>query len=155
MRERATPLGPRTRRVARPAGTPRWSPRLTRRGLLSASARAGLGAAGLALTGCGSDDDDDGAAQAAVGSEPPDNTRAQTPGETAAVTNPLRRVTAPDAPQPGGDLRLHASLLDLDFFDSHRAQFPLTQLLAALQQTVMAASSPFRASASTAPPAKR
>ena len=135
MRERATPLGARTRRVARPAGTPRWSPRLTRRGLLSASARAGIGAVGLALIGCAGDDDDDDAAEAAVGSEPPDSTRAQTTGETAAVTNPLRRVTVPDAPQPGGDLRLHASLLDLDFFDSHRAQFPLTQLLAALQQS--------------------
>lgn len=33
--------------------------RLSRRGLLSASARAGVGAAGLALVGCGDDDDDD------------------------------------------------------------------------------------------------
>ena len=33
--------------------------RLTRRSLLRASARAGVGAAGLALVGCGGDDDDD------------------------------------------------------------------------------------------------
>ena len=39
--------------------------RLSRRGLLSASARAGIGAAGLALVGCG-DDDDDGAQPAAA-----------------------------------------------------------------------------------------
>lgn len=33
--------------------------RISRRGLLSAGARAGLGAAGIALVGCGGDDDDD------------------------------------------------------------------------------------------------
>ena len=41
------------------------SGRLSRRSLLRASARAGVGAAGLALVGCG-DDDDDGQAQQAV-----------------------------------------------------------------------------------------
>ena len=35
--------------------------RLSRRTLLGASARAGVGAAGLALVGCGDDDDDDAA----------------------------------------------------------------------------------------------
>ena len=38
--------------------------RLSRRGLLRASARAGVGAAGLALVGCGGDDDDDAPAVA-------------------------------------------------------------------------------------------
>lgn len=136
MREQAIPSGPRTKRVARSAGIRRLSPRLTRRGLLSASARAGIGVAGLALVGCGGeDDDDDAAAPAAAGSASPDNGQATPPAETAAATNPLHRLTAPGAPQAGGELRLHASLLDLDFFDSHRAQFPLTQLLAALQQS--------------------
>ncbi len=136
MRERATPLAPRAKHASRPVGLRRLSPRLTRRGLLSASARAGIGAAGLALVGCGGEDDVDGdGAATAVGSETPDGGQAQPPGETAGVTNPLRRITAPGAPQLGGELRLHASLLDLDFFDSHRAQFPLTQLLAALQQS--------------------
>ena len=37
--------------------------RMSRRSLLRASARAGVGAAGLALVGCGGDDDDDSAAQ--------------------------------------------------------------------------------------------
>ena len=37
--------------------------RISRRGMLRASARAGVGAAGLALVGCGDDDDDDPAAQ--------------------------------------------------------------------------------------------
>ena len=40
--------------------------RLSRRGLLSASARAGVGAAGLALVGCGDDDDDDAQPAAAT-----------------------------------------------------------------------------------------
>ena len=40
--------------------------RMSRRGLLKASARAGVGAAGLALVGCGDDDDDDQPASAAV-----------------------------------------------------------------------------------------
>ncbi len=39
--------------------------RLSRRSLLRASARAGVGAAGLALVGCGDDDDDDAQQQAA------------------------------------------------------------------------------------------
>jgi len=40
--------------------------RLSRRALLSASARAGVGAAGLALVGCGDDDDDQAAQQQAA-----------------------------------------------------------------------------------------
>ena len=39
---------------------------MSRRSLLKASARAGVGAAGLALVGCGDDDDDDQAAPAAA-----------------------------------------------------------------------------------------
>ena len=41
------------------------SARVSRRTLLRASGRAGVGAAGLALVGCG-DDDDDGEAQQAA-----------------------------------------------------------------------------------------
>ena len=40
--------------------------RMSRRGLLKASARAGVGAAGLALVGCGDDDDDDAQPAAAA-----------------------------------------------------------------------------------------
>ena len=42
--------------------------RMSRRSLLRASARAGIGAAGLALVGCGDDDDDD--EQAAAQAQP-------------------------------------------------------------------------------------
>ena len=40
--------------------------RISRRTMLGASAKAGVGAAGLALVGCGGDDDDDGAGDAAA-----------------------------------------------------------------------------------------
>ena len=56
--------------------------RLSRRALLRSSARAGVGAAGLALVGCG-DDDDDAQQQAAVTSTPPqqDQPQAQQPAQ--------------------------------------------------------------------------
>lgn len=44
--------------------TPMQRKRLSRRQLLGTSAKVGVGAAGLALVGCGDDDDDDGAAPA-------------------------------------------------------------------------------------------
>ena len=46
--------------------------RLSRRTMLTASAKAGVGAAGLALVGCGDDDDDDAVADAPVPSTPDD-----------------------------------------------------------------------------------
>ena len=63
--------------------------RLSRRALLSASARAGVGAAGLALVGCGDDDDDDQAAQqqAAAADEPQDQPAQQDqPRQTTAAS---------------------------------------------------------------------
>ena len=52
------------------------SSRMSRRSLLRASARAGVGAAGLALVGCG-DDDDDGQAQQAVAQAEPEQQQAE------------------------------------------------------------------------------
>ena len=52
------------------------SGRMSRRSLLRASARAGVGAAGLALVGCG-DDDDDGQAQQAVAQAEPEQQQAE------------------------------------------------------------------------------
>lgn len=48
--------------------TPMQQRRLSRRQMLNTSAKAGVGAAGLALVGCG-DDDDDGAPAAAAPAE--------------------------------------------------------------------------------------
>lgn len=66
--------------------------RLSRRALLSASARAGVGAAGLALVGCGDDDDDQAAQQQAAADadaadEPQDQPAQQDqPQQTAAAS---------------------------------------------------------------------
>ena len=76
--------------------------KISRRTMLGASAKAGVGAAGLALVGCGGDDDDDGgagdaAAGAALASDAffpfPDSLEvAAAAGVTAAV-------------HPGGSIR--------------------------------------------------
>ena len=84
------------------------SNRLSRRSLLHASARAGVGAAGLALVGCGDDDDDD--AQTAAQAEPAEQAdrQAQTtqqqedPQETAAVA----QAAAEGQPKYGGNVRI-------------------------------------------------
>ena len=66
--------------------------RLSRRALLSASARAGVGAAGFALVGCGDDDDDQAAQQQAAADadaadEPQDQPAQQDqPQQTAAAS---------------------------------------------------------------------
>lgn len=119
---RVAPPPPRSRR----ARTPR---RFSRRALLSASSRAGVGALALALVGCGGDDD-----QPPPAGESAEPALVAAADEQAGRTSPIRRTTSSDTPRAGGVVRLHASFLGLDYFDSHRAQFPATQLFAALQQ---------------------
>ena len=97
--------------------------RLPRRALLTAAARAGLGAAGLALVGCGNDDDAD--TERATAAATAEDEAAPTASAPAAPPGPAR---------PGGELRGHIALAALDFFDSHRSQFATTQLFSALQQ---------------------
>jgi ABC-type transport system substrate-binding protein len=115
---------------------------LSRRAFLSAATRAGLGAAGLALVGCGGDDEpndpdspdliaDGGPTQSTPGSD----TEPEGSSVAVAQTSALRRRPQIGTPRAGGSLAVHASFLNLDFFDSHRSQFPLTQLLASLQQS--------------------
>ena len=124
--------------------------RLSRRSLLQAAGRAGIGAAGLALLGCAGDDDDAPTAQGladadgATAAEPADAS-AQPPAadsdqtgsdQTGADTPQPRPQSAPGGPAArGGSLRLHADLTGLDFFDIHRSRFPLTQRFSALQQS--------------------
>ena len=90
--------------------------RLSRRTLLGASARAGVGAAGLALVGCGDDDDDDGA----VADAPADQDQAADQAEEQA-----EQVVS--AKTRGGTLRFSTPAATHDFFDPHRAVFGPTQ----------------------------
>ncbi len=115
---------------------------LSRRAFLSAATRAGVGAAGIALVGCGGDDepsDLESGEAPPVGAEIQSAPRASDDGsaavDTPLQTSALRRRPPSGVPHTGGSLRLHASFLSLDFFDSHRSQFPLAQLLASLQQS--------------------
>ena len=73
--------------------------RLSRRTLLGASARAGVGAAGLALVGCGDDDDDDQAVAQSTSTPQPQQQQA-TPAQTQQQQADQQ---ATDAAQQEGD----------------------------------------------------
>ncbi len=97
---------------------------LSRRTLLGASARAGVGAAGLALVGCGDDDDDDTLAQI-VPTEPdpeapdvPDPDPEDPDPEPDAAVGGITR---------GGTLRFSTPAATHDYFDPHRGVFGPTQ----------------------------
>ena len=128
--------------------------RLSRRSLLSASARAGVGAAGLALVGCG-DDDDDSAQQAASQSSAPSSSQSQSSApaaadqqqqeqqavaqaqqaddqeQQAADSGDSDQSSAAAAPtssiQRGGVLRFSTPAATHDYFDPHRGVFGPTQ----------------------------
>ena len=95
--------------------------RMTRRSLLRASARAGVGAAGLALVGCGDDDDDDAqpAAPQAQQQQATQQEQAEQQAEQQAQQQQAQTATAEEqqeaeqaaaqaadgGPKPGGILR--------------------------------------------------
>ena len=91
--------------------------RLTRRSMLSASAKAGVGAAGLALVGCGDDDDDDEAVTQAPAGDTADQAADQTTDQAAddADDQVAPADDADDAadqavatgPQRGGSIRTY------------------------------------------------
>ena len=96
--------------------------RMNRRSLLAASARAGVGAAGLALVGCGDDDDDDAQQQAAAGAA---QTAAQQeqdqPAAMQAQDDGDQQQQAQASPAPAGIARasqlragLHLNTTSLD-----------------------------------------
>ena len=124
-----------------PPWTHRRRRRMTRRALLRAAARAGLGTAGLALVGCGGDDDD-------TPDEPPADDQADdeptpddqtSPGQLGSpdddTTTPAAGADTPPAasvPQPGGIAQLFAVTDEIDRFDPHRSRFRTTQRILSL-----------------------
>lgn len=117
--------------------------RLSRRGLLRASARAGVGAAGLALVGCGGEDEP---AQQAVAEEMPQE-QAQVQAQVEAAEQQAQQAVAEDAqaeaqveaepelptgPVPGGIARLWLGLERIDAWDPHRARNRQTQAVMSL-----------------------
>ena len=123
--------------------------RMSRRTLLRASGRAGVGAAGLALVGCGDDDDDD-SQQSTAQTDQAQQAQAQ-PTQQAqdrqaqavadqADQQDRRDEPAADDDQPGpqqtvsqsnitrgGTLRFSTPAATHDYFDPHRAVFGPTQ----------------------------
>ena len=125
---------------------------MSRRALLRASGRAGVGAAGLALVGCGDDDDDDQQAatqtggrqqqQAQPAAEPQQQATQQ--GQQGAADRQAQQADQQDAPADdqqqqdqtvaetsnvlrGGSLRFSTPAATHDYFDPHRGVFGPTQ----------------------------
>ena len=123
--------------------------RMSRRTLLRASGRAGVGAAGLALVGCGDDDDDDSQQSAAqtgqsrqTQAQPTQQAQDRQAQAVADQADQQERQSAPaaddDQPGPqqtvsqsnitrGGTLRFSTPAATHDYFDPHRAVFGPTQ----------------------------
>ncbi len=117
--------------------------RMSRRALLRASGRAGVGAAGLALVGCGDDDDDDQSTaqstttqqqQGAPAQQPDQQQQAQTAADRQAQAADRQESDTVDQPAAeqanitrGGTLRFSTPAATHDYFDPHRAVFGPTQ----------------------------
>ena len=114
--------------------------RISRRALLAASARAGVGAAGLALVGCGGDDDPqaDLAAQQAAQelSQQQVETQIEVAGQQEQQSEPqAEEQSVPQVPTgaaPGGIARLWLGLNQIDLWDPHRARNRQTQAVMSL-----------------------
>ena len=127
---------------------------MSRRSLLRASGRAGVGAAGLALVGCGDDDDDSQQSAAQSRSQQDQQGQAAQQGgqsqqqgamsdqqsqegdaDQAAQQADRQEQSGADTDQPaavsnivrGGDLRFSTPAATHDYFDPHRAVFGPTQ----------------------------
>ena len=133
--------------------------RMSRRSLLRASGRAGVGAAGLALVGCGDDDDDGEAApttaqarqqqqdqpapsaaqqqdqdqqqQAAAADAQQADQQDQSGGAAAAADDDQQQsvAVATDQPTYGGTLRIAGPVSTHDYWDPHRGVFGPTQFM--------------------------
>jgi peptide/nickel transport system substrate-binding protein len=94
------------------------SGRLSRRRFVGGAAATGVGAAGLALVGCGGDDDDDDTVDPTATTAPgetPQATATSAPGETPQPT----ATSAPTGPQTGG-IAVTQSSTAYDSVDPHR-----------------------------------
>ncbi len=103
--------------------------RLSRRTMLGASAKAGVGAAGLALVGCGGDDDDDDDAAAPAAAEAEEQAeQAEAQAEEQAMEEEEEPAVAAGEPRRGGTLR--RSIADNLFtgWDPHTAATGLDNL---------------------------
>lgn len=111
--------------------------------MLRASARAGVGAAGLALVGCGGDDE----TGEQVAAEEIPQEQAQVEAQVATAEQQAQQVVAEDAqaeaqvaaepelptgPVPGGIARLWLGLDRIDAWDPHRARNRQTQAVMSL-----------------------
>ena len=104
--------------------------RISRRALLAASARAGVGAAGLALVGCGGDDDPQADLAAQQSAQELSQQQVETQIEIADQQEQQSEPQAeeqsvpqtPTGPIPGGIARFWLGLGQIDLWDPHRAR---------------------------------
>lgn len=131
--------------------------RMNRRSLLRASARAGVGAAGLALVGCGDDDDEtaqQSVAQAQSGSSSQQSDSPQASGDdqqeqaasrtaqqaddqdsrsdSGSDQQSTTAAASSDAPKMGGINRAATTINTHDYWDPHRGVFGPTQFMHSL-----------------------
>ena len=134
--------------------------RMSRRALLRASGRAGVGAAGIALVGCGDDDDDDQPAtaqsqpqqqQQSMSAQQQDQMRQQdamadqqadqadqqeavadASGQDQGQTQQTSAGPPAGAPQYGGTVRRASTIETHDYWDPHRGVFGPTQFMHSL-----------------------
>jgi hypothetical protein len=92
--------------------------RLTRRTMLSASARAAVGASGLALVGCGDDDDDDAVSQAPAPAEQAAEPAAeQAAGQADEQAAPADQAEEEEAVAPAPEKQIGGTLRTWDLTD--------------------------------------
>jgi peptide/nickel transport system substrate-binding protein len=113
------------------------SSRLSRRRFVGGAAATGVGAAGLALVGCGGDDDDDDGDPT---SAPAEDTATTAPGEPTATSAPADTPTPEDTSgrQVGGKARFTSANNTFDTFDTDRSRFtPFAVIIAQTNQAIV------------------
>lgn len=112
------------------------SSRLSRRRFVGGAAATGVGAAGLALVGCGDDDDD----TVDPTSAPAEDTATTAPGEPTNTPAPEATATPADTSgrQTGGFARFTSANNTYDTFDADRSRFtPFAVLIAYTMQGIV------------------